>query len=603
MKTLLLTFLLSSFIFAQEAKFGVLFGLNISGPQISNEADSVLLKALSNERINQNVIMGNFTESGTKSQFEEASIVFDGFGVPPLLLAGQNEVNYNKAGKSHFYENFGDYNFIKKVGQYRLIGISSSSRVTELGFIPIESIQWLKKELLSISKNEKIILFTNFQFAQHPYNNENLLESLNGFDVRAIISVRNPYIDSDKEAKNLNQIVFNNTSSPFYKEIKIFENEIKVYENNDSIIFPSAQNIFEFSPSNSPSFKDRSVSIEKKLSLKQTIHSEPLIYGDKLLLYDEFGLLTAYDSSFTSIWEFDTFGMISGKPAALDNFLAVATFRGDLFTLDATTGLNLQSIGFDHKITSDLYAFEYTGTKELLVPKSSESNAAVILGTESGAVYCYDLETLEEIWVNKTAKDAVEGMPHQVGNKIIFTSRDGNLYCIDAKNGWLVWKYQLTDNPKDAPTLVYPVVDQNRLYLTSRDGKVYAMDLLLGGSYWVKDSYNANESIGISNNGKVIYVKSAKDHFHILDSRNGNWVRDRKLDFGYDSMPSSTIDFNGAKFFPASDGFIYRVNTNYTIDKILFTGFAPTYSVIKLESNKFMVINLNGDVTIFNSRN
>ena len=356
---------------------------------------------------------------------------------------------------------------------------------------------------------------------------------------------------------------------------------------------------FNFSSPNEEGFTVIKAAIVRKIELGHSVETLPLIYNDKYYFYDKTGLLTCYDTSFTKLWDYDAFGDINGSPVAKDGFLALATFQGDLYALDAETGMDIQSIGFDEILTTELSAVEYTGTHQTMVPKKTDSKAAVIFGTDSGRLYCFDMETLEELWRNDDAKDAVEGQPVEYNNKIVFTSRDGFIYCVDTRTGWLVWKYKLTDNPKLSPAQMKPVFHGTKMYITSRTGLTYGIDFLLGRPFWKKDKYNARESIGISSDGKLLFVKAVQNHFHILEARTGNWMVDKRVKFGLDSSPTTTMKVDNHLLFPTAGGMIYSVDRKRRVSEFLKTGTAPLHSLVKLNSGEIMAVNIDGQITLF----
>ena len=63
------------------------------------------------------------------------------------------------------------------------------------------------------------------------------------------------------------------------------------------------------------------------------------------------------------------------------------------------------------------------------------------------------------------------GQPSVDEKYVYFGSADGRLYCLDAKDGSLVWKLQ-TGGDVDAPLVITP---KGLLLIGSDDGKLYAV--------------------------------------------------------------------------------------------------------------------------------
>jgi len=64
----------------------------------------------------------------------------------------------------------------------------------------------------------------------------------------------------------------------------------------------------------------------------------------------------------------------------------------------------------------------------------------------------------------------VTGSAIAEGGRIYFGSVDGFLYCLDAENGNLIWKFQTDGAITGTPFLAEDIV-----YIGSTDGKMYAL--------------------------------------------------------------------------------------------------------------------------------
>jgi len=299
------------------------------------------------------------------------------------------------------------------------------------------------------------------------------------------------------------------------------------------------------------------------------------------------------------LWDYDAFGNIASKPTIADNIFAAATLQGDLITLDDSTGEQIQTIGFDEKITSSLITIKYAGKKDLLLPKYTDSKTAVVLGTSKGKLYCYDLESLQEFWVNSSAKGRIITEPLYYDNKIIYGSMDGYLYCVDAREGWLIWKWSVSKEKKFSPAGCQPVTDGENVYITTTEGKVYAIDLQLGKTEWYSDKFDSWESIGINQNRDRVLVKSTYGKLHIVETRKGQNRKTIDLKTGTDKTPVAPIAWEGDILVSLGDGFIYKIGSKFEINKVLFMGTAAINSFQHITENIFLASNIDGRVTLF----
>lgn len=282
---------------------------------------------------------------------------------------------------------------------------------------------------------------------------------------------------------------------------------------------------------------------------------------------------------------------------AADGFLSAATAQGDLSTIEIRNGDPLQTIGFGEVISTNLISINYSGNRRLMIPKSSNSNAAVVFGTATGNFFCMDMETLEEIWKNNSSTNAILGTPVVSNNKIIFFSTIGDIYCVDARDGILIWKYS-NKNTFDISKEFTPVTDGKTVFFNDVRGNTFALDINLGKLMWIKN-HNSGQSIGISKDLSNLYIKSRKDIFHIINSSNGKIIKSIGINYGEDHSISSPVQLGEFIFVPAENGKIYRVNNKYNYKTILNLGTAPVISLQIVDENKLLATNVNGRIVLF----
>lgn len=116
-----------------------------------------------------------------------------------------------------------------------------------------------------------------------------------------------------------------------------------------------------------------------------------------------------------------------------------------------------------------------------------------------GAVLCLDAKTGNRIWEFKT-KDAVHVRPAIDRHHLYVTSRDGNCYALDLREGHEVWK-----QPLGSPAVADPALARctwsgapTSLYVAGTDGKVSCLDPETGKVFWEYDDLfkNAAQLLG-----------------------------------------------------------------------------------------------------------
>src|SRR5260370_33953798 len=71
------------------------------------------------------------------------------------------------------------------------------------------------------------------------------------------------------------------------------------------------------------------------------------------------------------------------------------------------------------------------------------------------------------------------GQPAIVGDRICFGSAGGYVYCVNKKDGSLIWSYQTTDGAKSSPVVV-----GDRLVIGNLDNTVYCLNANDGTLVW-----------------------------------------------------------------------------------------------------------------------
>ncbi len=336
-----------------------------------------------------------------------------------------------------------------------------------------------------------------------------------------------------------------------------------------------------------------------KVQLNSPIVSTPLIWNHKIFAVDKSGTISCYDSTAAQVWKSNLSVALTTKPMIADDVLLAGSANGDIFAIDPKTGNQFQSIGLDRKISTEIISFEYQGNIALAMPKSTDSKTAIIFGTDDGKIHCYDLETLQEYWTNSDSKGSVSGTPVYVNNKIIFVSSDGFLYCIDANNGMLIWRWKESAESSFSTSNI--LTDGKTVYAISNDNVVFNIDLLLGKLAWKSKKVNALPPLNISHDFKTLFVVTKDKKFMIVSAVQGKLTKDLKIDLPFDSTGSIAIE-NGKKILFTRGGKIFQLNEKFKEEPVIDFGNTQINYFIRLGDDTFLCSNLNGIIVIFRLR-
>ena len=607
---ILILFLLFSVNLSAQHKFAWITDTHVGYEPAAGELESVVMMINSFDDLDFVIASGDITEKGRNSELEEAKSILDKLNKPLYIIPGNHDTKWSESGCTKFAELWDDDKFIFELNDYVYIGLNSGIPWKGGGgHLKPNDLNWLKNELSEIDTTKEV-----FFVVHHPLNEDidNWFEATNilrNYNIKAILYGHG----HQNKITKFNEIPAAQSRSTLSKGKDSWGFTL-VDNQTDKLVFYEVERDSLLNPWGSidktqyisvpeitfPQFNNFKTEIIWQNDLNYTVSALPLVWNSKVYVADISGILTCFDSTGAIIWDYDTFGNVYSKPAIKDGVLAVATIQGDLTTLNAETGEQIQSMGFDDAITAPLTIFDFKGERNLLMPKRTNSDAAIILGTASGLVYCYDLETLQELWVNTDAEGMIEAEPLLIGNKFIYGSWDTHLYCIDTKGGTTIWKWQESKSFYYSPAVCIPITDGKKIYIATPDKYLYAIDLRLGNTLWKKKKYNTWESLGISNDKRKLYVKSFKDHFHIVSAITSNWVKDINMKFGIDTMPTVPIEWNSNILFGAKDGHVYMIDKKNKFKPILFLGTARVHSVQRISDGIFLASNMDGNIVVFN---
>src|SRR5690348_1829441 len=125
---------------------------------------------------------------------------------------------------------------------------------------------------------------------------------------------------------------------------------------------------------------------------------------------------------------------------------------------------------FETKFTSGrLHKDPWGGSSWPGQPSVDEEH--VYFGSADGHLYCLNARDGSLVWSFKT-EDSLKATPTIAGDRLIASGLDHYVYCINARDGSLIWKYK-TGFEVDCSAAVIG----DRVYFGGEDGFFYALNL------------------------------------------------------------------------------------------------------------------------------
>ncbi len=204
------------------------------------------------------------------------------------------------------------------------------------------------------------------------------------------------------------------------------------------------------------------------------IWSTPVVYNGTVFVGSFDKKLYALDAlTGDKKWEFKAGGAIASSPIVYNDTIYFGSLDRKFYALDAATG----------QPKSGFATFE---ADDWFWSKAVAYNGSIIVCSLDGWAHAIDASTGAEIWKLKPG-GSIRGNPALVNNLIVVGTDEGgdrgNVYCITADTGQLVWEY-----PPDEETM-YAVrasicAGNNTVYVHTINQRIFAIEASSGNVLW-----------------------------------------------------------------------------------------------------------------------
>ena len=244
---------------------------------------------------------------------------------------------------------------------------------------------------------------------------------------------------------------------------------------------------------------------------KASIFSSPVLSEDKVFFGTTSGDVYALDlETGKKIWSYGEADGVYGNILSVleDGYIIVPlqfglwNKQGGLVALRMKDGKSLWRITF---------ADCSRGTP-VLCPKEH----LIVVGTETGTVYAFNLRTKKEAWSFRS-KGGVNGeIVYDEENKnILFTSFDGKVYAVDIATGQEEWRFE-----RDRYFYSGPVIYKEHVFVGNYDKYLYCLEKATGKKVW---GYRTKSRIlatpVVWNDNVLIGANDAQ--LHVVDVKTG----------------------------------------------------------------------------------
>lgn len=338
--------------------------------------------------------------------------------------------------------------------------------------------------------------------------------------------------------------------------------------------------------------------VQWKVQTQGSVRGSALVAADRVYFGSADGNLYAVTrKSGDVVWRFKTAGAISGTPAFSKGVVYVTSRDLNIYAVDAATGKerwkfktgsilphiwgweyfqstpvienNVLYVGAGDGIC---YALQASDGKVLWKFKTNGrirstpviQDKSVLVASYDGVLYGLDKTKGTQQWRYETEgahlksedfgwdRNAIDATPFVAKDKLVFGSRDGNLYAVDMTTKALVWKFTYGPTWSVASPLVY----QEKVFVGWSDNRLFgAVDLQTGKEVWKYEAGHHMYSSPVVA-GNTVIVGSGDNKLYGFDTATGKVQWTFKTQGGIYSSPvldSTTV------YFGSDDGAMYAL--------------------------------------------
>ena len=563
---LILFFALGSYAQIKPFRFAFLSDTHIGSPDGKAEED---LRRTVHDLNGMNdidfvVITGDITELGTNEELPRAKKILDSLVVKYYIIPGNHDDGWSESGGMSFITNFGSDRFTFDHNGIRFIGCASGPYVRMSdGHIPKDAITWMKNILDTTSKNMPVIFLNHYPMdvqmdnwyeVTDMFKKKNTIlflcghghqnKVLNFEDIPGIMGRSNLRAKQSEGGYNIvdvtkDSIVFTERKpvSAITKRWAAVKIEDHHYDLNKKYSRPD-YTVNKTYPQVKPAWVYASIA---------NVISTPAIIKDMVVFGNQQGNVTALSfKNGKEKWTYKTGGSIYSSPAVFENKIVFGSADGNVYCLN-NNGKEVWKLK--------------TGAAVLGCP--TIKNRIVYIGGSDHTFRSVDLVTGKEIWTFKELQGPVVSTPVVYKDNIIFGAWDTYLYSLNKTTGKLNWKWNNGSSVRNfSPAACIPVIKDDVVYIVAPDRFLTAIDAIIGQKLWRTNESTVRESIGISQDGNLVYGKTMNDTLVAFSTGKSLQKVAFKMNvgYGYEHAPSMLIEKDEIIFFGTRNGVVYAVN-------------------------------------------
>ena len=560
------------------------------------------------------LLTGDITEFGSDEELLQARKIIDRLQKPWYILPGNHDSKWSESGNNSFVKILGSEKFCFEKGGYLFIGTASGPNMRMGGgLVPREQIVYLDSILKHRKNlNQPVIFVNHYPLDESLANWYKVIDLLKTANIKATLLghghanhlfnfegipgiMGRANLQTKKEEAGYNLVTIKNDTMYYAERLssgKTLPVWCKVPVGIALRGYPSMDNAKGAVPSKSFPRPDYSLNqkypnVKTLWSLQENSDIGTGISGRKnqAVFANTAGEIVSLDlNTGKKLWIFHTGGKIYSTPALSGNNVVCASTDHNIYCLNLKSG----KMNWMHPTTKPIVA------------SAAIEDDYVFIGSSDGSFRCIRLTDGGLIWQYDSVKNFVESKPLLLKSSVCFGSWGNTFYSLDKKSGKLNWKREKYTNRMLSPAAVWPVAANGKVFLVAPDRHMTALDELSGKEIWDSGKYSCRESIGISRDGSLVYIKNMNegnvDAFYTQPNEQ-KLAWECKADLGYEIAPSPIVESRKYIFVPTATGIVVAIDkkTHLLAWKHKVSN-ALINSVLPIGENRILVSVLDGEI-------
>ncbi|WP_430973014.1 PQQ-binding-like beta-propeller repeat protein [Sunxiuqinia rutila] len=601
---LLLLCLTTVFSWAQALHFAHITDTHIGGTNAAEDLERTVDDINRQDSLDFVILSGDITEFGSDDELELAKRILDKLTKPWYIVPGNHDSKWSESGNNSFVEVFGCEEFAFEQGGYLFIGTASGPNMRMApGLVPREQVVFLDSVLTNMARPDQPIIsinhyplnesLSNWHVLIDKFKTRNIQATLLGHGhqnklynfegIPGVMSRSNLRAQSDTGGYNIATItrdtLFYAERTPGGKTHPVWcwvplQNH---YFSKDTTSYPRPDYMSNQQLSRVKSRWE--IQDDSDIGTGLSRSENYAVYGTTS------GKIVARDiRNGKLIWSFSTGGKVYSTPDIAQNRVVCASTDQKIYCLNLKTG-------------KQEWAFS---TGKGIVASPAIDGKSVFIGSSEGVFRSIDLMTGELNWQFDQVRNFVECRPLVYQNRVYFGSWGNTFYALDALTGKLIWKREKYTNRMLSPAVVWPVAANNKIFIVAPDRRMTALNAETGEEIWDSGEYSCRESIGISEDGQWVYIKSMYEgnvnaFYTAADTQELAW--ECQADLGYEIAPSPITEDGNVVFVPTTEGVVCAIDkTSHQVLWKYKVSHALINHVLPVGKNRVLVSVLDGKV-------